>query len=393
MTPTCDPFVTRFDPPLPAGEGPLAGLTVAVKDSFDIAGVVSGNGNPEWAASHPAPTADAPLVARLRALGLAVVGKTQMDELAFSLMGANARYGAPPNPAAPDRVPGGSSSGSASATAAGLCDIGLGSDTGGSVRMPASFCGLVGWRATHGALPVAGLAPLAPSFDAPGFFSRDLATMERLAAALFPQLDDAGPEPDMRAPAEFWAAAEPETAEALAPACTALTGDAGAVARAPLSDRPLQDWLQCFRTHQAFEVWRALGPWVSAHAPAFGPGVRERFAWAGTVSQEAFAAAAATRAELVAVVEAALGRAGDGAGVLVLPTAPGPAPLLTADGAALEAFRNAALAILSVAGLAGLPQITLPVATASGAPVGISLVGPRGADRRLMRLAGALTGR
>lgn len=382
MTRICDPFVHRFDHPLPAGDGPLAGLTMAVKDSFDLAGFVSGNGNPEWAATHPPAEADAPLVARLRALGLAVVGKTHMDELAYSLMGVNARYGTPPNPAAPDRVPGGSSSGSASACAARLCDIGLGSDTGGSVRLPAAFCGLVGWRPTHGSLPVDGLAPLAPSFDVPGFFTRDLATMRRLAATLFPSASDASP-PALWAPSDVWATVTPATRAALAPALGSLCAAHGTADDAPFAEEPLETWLQVFRTHQAFEIWRALGSWVTAHDPAFGPGVRERFAWAATVSEAQHRAAAEARDSFRTRIDAALGATG----VLVYPTGPGPAPLLDADAEALDLYRNAALTLLAIAGLAGLPQLTVPVATMDGAPVGLSIVGPRGSDRRLLALA------
>lgn len=386
MTETgCDPFIRRFDAPLPAGEGPLSGLTGAVKDNYDIAGEVTGNGNPEWAATHAPATADAGLVTVLRGLGLSILGKTHMDELAYSLMGANARYGTPPNPAAPERVPGGSSSGSAAATAAGMCDVGLGSDTGGSVRLPASFCGLVGWRATHGSLPADGLVPMAPSFDVPGVFTRDLAVMERVAAALLP--DDSTPgAPRLAAPADLWAACDADTAAALAGALSRLEAAHGPADRRPIADGPLERWLQAFRVCQAHEIWRTHGDWITARAPEFGPGIRERFAWAATVGAELLADATAERARARSLLDERLG----GGTILVCPTGPGPAPLRSTPGAALEAYRNAALTLLCPAGLAGLPQISLPVAQVAGAPVGLSLIGARGSDRALLRLARAL---
>ena len=182
LTDTADAFVSTFTV-AGAGDGPLSGLTFAAKDIYDVAGHVTGCGNPDWARTHPPAEAHAPAVATLLAAGATLVGKTHTDELAYSLMGANAHYGTPKNTADPRRVPGGSSSGSVAAVAAGLVDIGLGSDTGGSVRLPASFCGVYGLRTTHGLLPLDTAMPLAPSFDTVGWYSSDLGTMTRIAAS------------------------------------------------------------------------------------------------------------------------------------------------------------------------------------------------------------------
>src|SRR5215831_8130488 len=124
---------------------------------YDIAGTRTGGGNADWLAAHPPATAHAAAVRRLLEHGATVIGKTVCDEFFFSVTGANAHYGTPVNPRAPGRLPGGSSSGSAAAVAAGACDFALGSDTGGSVRIPASLCGIYGIRTTHGRLPVDGL--------------------------------------------------------------------------------------------------------------------------------------------------------------------------------------------------------------------------------------------
>jgi len=140
-----------------APDGPLAGLRFAVKDVFDIAGRVACCGNPDWLATHAPAARTAPAVQRLLDAGADLAGMTITEELVMGMTGENPFYGAPVNVNAPGRVCGGSSSGSAAAVAAGLVDFALGSDTGGSVRVPSSFCGLYGIRTTHGRLPVAGV--------------------------------------------------------------------------------------------------------------------------------------------------------------------------------------------------------------------------------------------
>ncbi|MEY4794224.1 MAG: hypothetical protein RL724_1160, partial [Pseudomonadota bacterium] len=139
-----------------AASGPLAGLSFAAKDLFDVAGTVTGYGNPDWAATHAPATRDAMVITQLLQAGASLAGKTKTVELAYGLTGENVWQGTPKNPAAPDRFPGGSSCGSAAATAAGLVDFAMGSDTGGSVRIPASYCGVFGIRPSWGAVSLAG---------------------------------------------------------------------------------------------------------------------------------------------------------------------------------------------------------------------------------------------
>jgi len=153
--------------------GPLAGLRFGAKDIFDITGYPTGFGSPDWFNSHPRATQTAPAIEMLVQSGASLVGKTHTDELTYSLLGMNAHYGTPINSAAPLRIPGGSSSGSAAAVAANLVDFAIGSDTGGSVRAPASFCGIYGMRPTHGRISLAHTRPLAKSFDTVGWFTRE----------------------------------------------------------------------------------------------------------------------------------------------------------------------------------------------------------------------------
>ena len=167
-----------------ASGGPLAGLTAAVKDMYDIAGERAGGGNPDWLANTRPAAANAIAVDKILGAGATIIGKTICDEFFYSVAGINAHYGTPANLRAPGRIPGGSSSGSAAATAAGACDFALGSDTGGSVRIPASFCGLYGMRTTHGRVDTKGCMDMAPSFDTIGWFANGPGVFRRVGDVL-----------------------------------------------------------------------------------------------------------------------------------------------------------------------------------------------------------------
>src|SRR6478736_6069769 len=176
-------FIEKFTGP-PTKDGPLRGLSFAVKDLIDIAGHRTGCGNPTWLATHPPAEVSAICVEQLLSAGAQCEGKTIADELAFSLLGENHHYGTPLNPAAPNRVPGGSSSGSASAVACGCVDFAVGTDTGGSVRVPASNCGVWGLRPSHGFISVAGVNPFAPTFDTVGILATSAEILQRAASVL-----------------------------------------------------------------------------------------------------------------------------------------------------------------------------------------------------------------
>lgn len=390
MTLTTDPFnafLDRNEPPPPhAGDGPLAGCTMAVKDIFDIAGQRTGGGNPrKLAEARPAPMT-APAVQALLDAGAACVGRTQTDELTFSLMGQNVHFPHPVNPAAPERVTGGSSSGSAAAVAAGLVDIALGSDTGGSIRAPASFCGLVGLRTTHGAIPLAGAMPLAPSFDTFGWFAKDIETYIRVAAVLL------APEPALA-----WnvarlrvmhldvldglVAGTQEAAEYRRMAAIAH-GLLGRPVAAPALTHSIDDLYWCFRRLQAHEAWAVHGAWISASDRQLDPAVRERFAFGAGVDAATRDAETARRDAFRTELAERLGEDG----ILVMPTVPGAAPLRDASPDDLQAYRERALRLLCLSGLSGFPQITLPLGRIGGAPFGLSLLGPAGSDRRLIAL-------
>lgn len=379
-------FLDRNEPaPESASTGPLAGLTLAVKDIYDIAGQKTGGGNPQKLAEADPAVRTAPAVQALLDAGARFVGRTQTDELTFSLMGQNAHYPFPVNPAAPDRVTGGSSSGSAAAVAGGLADVGLGSDTGGSIRGPASFCGLIGLRLTHGAVSLDGAMPLAPSLDTFGWFAKDIATYERVADILLPA--------DPHDAARRWKPIRLAILDnlVLGPAERAeyerMVGTVARVIGTPETAQPLpqsiDDLYWAFRRIQAAEAWAVHGPFIASGDRKLGPGVKERFEFGATIDAATVRHETAVRDAFRAALADRLGTGG----LLVLPTMPGAAPLTDTGFDAIQAYRERALRLLCLSGLAGLPQITLPLGTVDGAPFGLSLLGPAGSDRALIRLA------
>jgi amidase len=378
-------FVPYPDAPVPrAATGPLA-----AKDMFDVAGYPTGGGNPIVLAMSGIKTRTAPTVQKLLDAGARFAGKTVTDELAFSMNGNNAHFGAPINGGAPLRITGGSSSGSASAVSSRLCDFALGTDTGGSVRAPANHCGLYGLRPTHGRVSLEGALDLAPSFDTCGWFARDIGTFARVADVLLEA--DAAPLPErvrLLRPDDVWALAEPAAADALQAAADRVQAFLGPATGTTAALESFDTMYWNFRYLQSREAWLTDGPLIERHAPPLGPGVAERFAWSREVTDAQVATARVFRAAFREHLAALLGTDG----VLLMPTMPDIAPLRSDSEAALEDYRNRAIRMLCIAGLAGFPQLSVPLATREGAPLGISLLGPAGSDRSLIALAQRIAG-
>lgn len=365
----------------PTAAGSLDGLSFAVKDLIDVDGCPTGAGNPDWLRDQAPATASAPVVEALLDCGAALEGKTVTDELAFSLEGCNAHYGTPINPACPDRVPGGSSSGSAAAVAGGLVDFALGTDTGGSVRVPASFVGIYGMRPSHGAISLQGVVPFAPSYDTVGWLTRDAGTLSRVGAALLPKRPPA--------PISRLVLVRDAFELALPPVATALLD---ALRRWPIDgettlfDGEPQLWLECYRVLQGFEIWQNLGPWIETAHPRLGAPIAPRFADAATITAAQAEQFRPIRTDLAARVRASV--RDDTA--LVLPTAPCAALRRDSDQAAIGAFYQKALTLTSVAGHSGAPQINLPLCYDERCPVGVSILGAPQNDLALLDLAGRL---
>jgi amidase len=352
---------------------------MAVKDVYDIAGHRTGNGNPVWLETHPAAEQTASSVQRLLDAGARMVGKTHTDELAYSLNGENMHYGTPTNPNAPGRIPGGSSSGSAAAVSGSLVDFALGTDCGGSVRLPASYGGIYGIRSSHGLIPADGIVPLAASFDTAGWFARTAKLMRKVGDILLPASAPWAPKSLLIA-VDAFAAVDPAIFSALQQGIDKVRAAFPTVHDVNVYTGDPSEWSALFRILQGDEIREFHSDWINRYQPAFGPGIRERFQWTRTIDPNDVAKAKPKR-EIVAQHMAQL-LGGDC--LLCLPTAPGIAPKLKTALEELEAFRARAFALLSIAGLARLPQISLPVGSLDDCPVGISLIGPRGCDRGLL---------
>jgi len=327
-------------------------------------------------------------VMQLLNAGAELIGKTQTDELAYSLNGLNIHYGAPINPRSPERLPGGSSSGSAVAVAVGEIDIGLGTDTGGSIRVPASYNGLFGIRTSHGFISSEQMVPLAPLFDSVGWLTRDAKTLAQVGEVLLPdnlprQFERSSLRIALLLPLQnraLWSPAHQAwfTQQAMLRQCKSIA----------LSS----DWLtrasQCFRTLQGRSIWQTHGEWIATHKPRFAPDIHARFQWCATLTDADQTAAETERERLQADIASWFSHVD----LILLPTTPGAAPLLGADASWMDTYRSQLMGLTAPAGLAGLPQVHLPVLSDQGAPCGVSLLGKRGSDKALLQLALDLCG-
>lgn len=384
-----------FDPDdAPTAEAaPLIGETVAVKDLFAVAGVRIGAGVPAYLDEQSEQEFHSPAVQALLDAGASVLGIAQTDEFAYSIAGRNSAYGTPPNGAVPGAISGGSTSGPAAAVALGHASIGLGTDTGGSIRVPASYQGLWGLRTSHGAVRRTDLLPLAPSFDTVGWLTRDADLLSRVAAATFggpaatssPRQRDVSPafvvDPSVTA------SVSPDVREAFRSRIEGLVADSSVDAPEEIALGDIAHLYELFRVLQAAEAWRSHGDWITAHPGALAPDVESRFQFGRSVTPDREAAA---RSEL-AVQRDHLDRMLDGR-ILLLPSASSAAPSLSATPAEFDAIRSRTLGLTCIAGVGGYPAVSAPLLRVPGGPVGLCLVGPRGTDLALVRIAANLEG-
>ena len=387
-----DAFVSRMRVE-GAAEGPLAGLTFAVKDLIDVAGVPTGGGNPDWPRFAGVPERHAWVVQTLLGAGASVIGKTVTDEVSLGILGENAFDGTPLNPAAPDRVPGGSSSGSASAVAAGACDFALGTDSGGSVRVPASFCGLYGIRPTHGRIDFSGITVQAPAADTCGWFARDAAVFARVGAVLCGEaVPDALPATlpaTLLVATDAFGFAEEAVQAALAPLVDRLAGLISVRREVTLAPQGLSVWQRAQRVLQSSEAWRTFEPWLDTCNPRMAWSVARGLVQGSMFTDQERSAATLMRIEARARLRTLLPEGT----ILCLPTTPFPAPVKGLPLGVLGPLRERISCLTSHGGLTGVPQVNLPGATVDGAPVGLSIVGGRGTDMALVRVALAFAGR
>ena len=366
-----------------AAIGPLSGLTFAVKDIFDIAGQRTGAGNPDWLNTHAAAIATAPVIEQLVNVGATLVGRTVTDELTYSLNGENIHYGTPINPYAPGRIPGGSSSGSAVAVAGSLVDFSLGTDCAGSVRLPASYCGIYGFRPSHGRISLQGVMPLAPSFDTVGWFATDPMILKTVGDVFFQDEDSPCDFRRLLIATDAFALISSTFSKKLKSCIPSIADVFSRVESIRICPENLSTWMLLFRTIQSLEIWEQHGEWIREVQPDFAPEIHQRFEQASLINPDKRETAQDTRYRITAYLNRLLA---DDA-VLCLPTTPGIAPKNNTATEELSVFRSQAISLLCIAGLASLPQINLSIATYDSCPLGLSLVGPYGSDRQLLTLA------
>ena len=380
------PLVAAAEP------GPLSGMNIAVKDLYAVQGQRIGAGNPEFLRTSPICESSAPAVRLLLNAGADVKGIAQTDEFAYSLAGTNVHYGTPPNPKAPGCVSGGSSSGPASAVACGQADIGLGTDTAGSIRIPASYQGLWGIRTTHGRISLDSTHPLSQSFDTVGWMTRDAQTLEFVGKVMMPDKDATQSASKLLTCPKLDGCVTSEVRIAFsrfrAGACDAVSsgriGMLDGIGQAQFDEQMLDNFLSIFQTVRGFEAWRNNGDWVGKHYDDLAPEIAARFKYDSHIPQARYEQGLGRLSQTCSIVRNLLGN-----NVLLIPSASSTAPAIIPDGD-LENIENArahTLRLTSIAGVGGLPAVNIPLQTAQGLPCGACLLGPAGSDKLLIRVA------
>lgn len=363
----------------PKETGSLNKLSFTVKDVFAIQGYTNTAGNPDWYRTHGPADQHAPVITALLKQGAKLQGTVHTDELMYSLNGENFHYGTPVNPKDPERIPGGSSSGSAVAVSAGLVDFALGTDTGGSVRIPSSYCGIYGFRPTHGVVSIEGVIPLAKSFDTVGWMTRDPKQLMEIGDLL---IDGQSTNVSFRhiyLGEDAWALVDQDYKEELFAFLPKLERKANRCEWRQVAEEGLAEWANTFRTIQGLEIWNEHGDWIQNENPTFGPGIAERFQWTSTLKKSESVHHFQLKEKISRSMSNLLGEEG----LLVIPTAPGPAPLRNLHGEKAEQYRAKVMQLTCIAGLAGLPQVTVPVEV-NGLPIGLSFIANRNNDRKLL---------
>lgn len=390
MTPADTAHALRVGPSVlqpPTGDGPLDGLNFVVKDLFAVAGHHTAAGSPDRLTDAFLATNNAAALDRVLANGATLVGIAHQDELAYSLMGQNARFPNPTNPRAPRAITGGSSSGSVAAVAAGTVPFSLGSDTGGSVRVPASYCGVPSVRPTHGRVSMDGVVPIAPSLDTVGWFAKDVTLLTTVGNVL---LDGPGHTPtlrELRVPRDVLTLVDADVADVIRSAANRIARQLGV----PINDTPLArthdlaTYAKTFVTLQGFEIWQSYGPWVTDAKPTLGAGTKQRLAYAATITRDQHAAAVpvrdACRRDVTACVTDAL---------LLLPGAVSRAPDASITEPDATQLRTRLLQLTAPPGLAGVPCVTVDATPNEAFPIGMTFVGSQHSDEALLDVVAQL---
>jgi len=372
---------------------PLAGIPVSIKDLFDVAGERTLAGSKALDDAPPA-TTDAPVIARLRAAGAVLIGRTNMTEFAYSGIGINPHYGTPGNPYDRARIPGGSSSGAPVSVADGFAAVAIGTDTGGSVRSPAAFCGVVGFKPTQKRIPREGATPLSTTLDSIGPLGRSVAccaVTDAILAGEAPVVPPAAPVEGLRLGVPRTLVLDDldrEVAVAFESACSALSRAGARVLDLPLTE--LGEYPQInanggFSPPEAY-AWHA--DLIARRGADYDQRVRVRIERGKSISAAEYVRLVARRAEFIARIDARTAECD----ALIMPTLPLIAPPISAFEKDEDYWRlnGRALRNTSIINFLDRCAITLPIEPPGTAPVGLMAVGRHGDDQRLFSIALAL---
>ncbi|XP_009145949.1 outer envelope protein 64, chloroplastic [Brassica rapa] len=396
-------------PPQPAppkAPHPLTGLSFAISDVFDVTGYVTGFGHPDWVRTHEAASSTCPVVSTLVEGGATCVGKTVVDELSFSISGENKHYESPTNPAAHDRIPGGACSGAAVAVATNAVDFALGIDTIGGVRVPAGYCGVLGFKSSHGAISNTGIIPVSSSLDSVGWFARDPNTLRRVGHVLLhlPFATQRNPRQIIVADDYFQLLKIPvdritqvvtKSAEKLfgkqslkhqslenyfeskVPSLKEFTRTKAIANTKVPTSRLLANVMQLLQRH---EFLQNHGDWINTVKPAIGPVISSQVCDNAELTNEEIENLNTIRNQTRVAINSLL----KDDGVLVIPTMPTLPPKLGSKEIISEDYQNRASSLLSIASISGCCQVTVPLGHHEKCPVSVSFIARHGGDRFLL---------
>ena len=369
-------------------EGLLAGRRFVVKDLFDVTGIPTTAGSPDWNRGQPDPDRHATAIETLLDAGAQLIGKTITDEISLGILGENIFNGTPQNPACPGRVPGGSSAGSAAAIAGNYCDFALGSDTGGSVRVPASFCGIYGIRPTHGRVAVDGMLPQAPSSDTIGWFAREAGILGEVGSVLLNEKVPNSLPRTLLIARDAFAFADESVQIDLQPLTDRLASQFNDVREVDMAVEGLVSWSRAQRTIQPVEGWQSFAEWIDTHNPRLSYTVARNLFLASQTSQDDLSWARLIRRQAKARMKTLL----QPGTILCLPTTPFCAPPTGLPVHQTDELRMRISVLCCHGGLTGVPQVSIPGTTTGhdNAPVGLSIVAGHNRDSELLAVAAAL---
>ena len=358
--------------------GLLKDLKFVTKDMCDIKNFKTSCGNPDFYKKCKPANDFAPFLKKILNKGAKLKGITICDEFFYSVIGENNHYGTPVNLNAPNCVPGGSSSGSAAALTTNLYDFSIGSDTGGSVRVPASFCGLYGIRPTHGRIDATGVYPMAPSFDTIGWFSRDVDIFKKVGSVLLNKDEASNISFNSYVIAEDLLELAEENLQRQFNEY--LNTNLPNLLRIKISIKDKAEIADYFRILQGGEIKEHVIPWIEKNNPEISKEINNRIKMASNITKDEINVANKFRKDLISEVNISLPKGN----IAIFPTTPFSAPLCGQDEYALGASRKKLMSMTSITGMTSRPQISIPKLKDKTGPVGISLLGWENSDEILL---------